>query len=295
VVFVLPPGKDEPAGAPDVQFACSRMVVRQWSPAFEALIRHGNGLANTFPKEIRLGETEAPVFQIVRDFMCSRELSEEVVGQVADATHPVLELADRYDLQALKDEYAALMSKREPFELPNAVHCLKLAIRYNIKDIREQAVLLLAKQVSFSKGRIQFFSLSSDLAGEVIACDELKIYDNHELATLNLVREWVSKEPERTGQVWEVLQNVRFGLLGFKELTELQRGLATDKEFSGASTQVNAAIRAALEDKLDAVSEVPRPLRKRKFTALVEGTAEEDCAKALRMARSLKLFVNDAT
>ena len=62
-------------GSPDVQFACSRMVVRQWSPAFEALIRHGNELSNGFPKEVRLREVEAPSFHIVYDFMCTKELS----------------------------------------------------------------------------------------------------------------------------------------------------------------------------------------------------------------------------
>merc|ERR1712032_1418616 len=101
-------------------------------------------------------------------------------------------------------------------------------------------------------------------------------------------------EPERAGQVWEVLQNVRFGLLGFEELTELQHGLVSDKEFSCVSAQVGAAIRAALEEKLDDVSAVPAPSRKRQYTALVEGAAEKEWTKALRAARTLKLF-NDAT
>jgi len=264
---------------------------------------HGNELSNGFPKEVRLGEVEAPSFQVVYDFMCTRELSVDVVGHVADVSHPVLEMADRYDLQELKDGYLAIMLEREPLTLPTAVRWLEVAIRHNIKGTREQAVVLLAQSIHNVEGKKQFLTLAPELAGEVIALDELSLDrsifsgDRHfrESEAVKLVREWVAKDPERTGQAWQVLQHVRFELLGFKELTELQDGLGSDKEFCAASTLLSVAIRTALEKKPDEVSAVARPLRKRNFTALVDGAAEEDCAKVLRVASSLKLFNKDAT
>merc|ERR1711879_1096890 len=90
------------------------MLMRHWSSAIEALLRHGNKLSSDFPDKIEFKDVDVSTFQGAMDFQCSGKLESAVIDRANTCLHPLLQFADQYDLPDLKKDYVAMASERRP-------------------------------------------------------------------------------------------------------------------------------------------------------------------------------------
>jgi len=272
VVFVFPSDANGEQSASTV--ACSRTLVRQWSAAFDALLRHGNSFASELPNEISICDCSAAIFRAARDCMCSGKLSAESVEEPAFEHHPLLELADRYDMQVVKDAYLVTLQSKYPLTMTNALAYLKCAKRYNLNQVVEEALAIVATGMRTAL----FVEMDLEIAGEVLARDDLSLRGGHEHGALELVRTWIRARPDRAESATELLKSVRLDLMGFEELTSLVDGIDSDTEFKHVQVQFLTSVREAIEKKLAPVPET----RKRKCTTLTGGAEEAKTAKMCR-------------
>lgn len=285
------------------QLVCSRALVRQWSPVFDALVRNGNGLGNDFPKEVRLPDEDPDVFKDIIHFMTHGALSEEHVPQLEVLGHPLLECADRYDLRNLVDEYFAVLLRRQPLDKLTAPRVLELALLAHATVVREKAVAVIAEDGSvfqpFGKDSVpRFCRFTAEVAAAVLAHDELRVSAwvdlhgqrfFHESAVSNIALLWAKQHPSEADRVVQLFDSVRFELFSYVELADL-RATISSSDLLGpqAKAKINAAIAEALQQRLSRPADAAsRVARKRQHSALADANGEENMLKVLRMALEL--------
>jgi len=302
---------------------CSRTFVRHWSPAFAALVRHGNGMDGASPNEVRLVDVDPSIFRIASDFMLSGKLPGDFVRPLDSEHHPLLEFADRFDLRDLVDDYFAVMAERNPLTVNVAKQMLELALRSNANAARDEAAGFLASHWKFLHDSIlnvdadvgeddfldelfgethgdlkynskmtkkEFCTLSSEAAAVVLCQHDLEVRPDsgfEEVEVLCLASCWAQHNPTHPEEVVRLLASVRFELFSFSELADVQGSLSSCKWFgTEAQAYIRAAIAKALRSKLSTGgNEGTRQSLKRKRTAFSSCPSEEDKArKMMRMA-----------
>jgi len=271
------------ADGPDRSRKCSRMLLCQWSSAFEVLMRHGNQLGNDFPEHIELKDVEMSTFQVVFDFQCSGQLKPDMIEGETQCEHPVLQFADRFDLLDLKRDYLALALQKVPLNCETVVWHLNLATAGNDAEMKEKCIRFLAENIGNCSA---FLELSWENAKAVLAQDDLVLgwSTTNESQVLDSVREWIKHKPGRESQAAELLESVRLSLLRVREVLDFQEELETSEIWLHCKERMSVKLREALDDRLSAE---PLKPQKRKFTA--EEDCEEDTSllKVLRVARSV--------
>jgi len=242
--------------------ACARALVRSWSPAFEALLRHGNGLSGDNPAEVDLGDVEPWVLEAVCSFMSSGELphGDLHLPPPGAEVHPLLEFADRYDLAELKDAYTHTLLQHKPLGKTTVAAYLNLAHKYNVPHLRVSSSGAMLALPPYELKDNQFMHLIPEAAKEILSSDDLKLglYGDDrfkESEVLKLIRQWIRAQAAHQQRAWDVVQSLRLDLLGFVELMELESGLDLDRDLRLCAAELRPAIRDALVAKLSAARE----------------------------------------
>jgi len=282
VVLCFPDSNSE-----DQSIKCSRTLARQWSSAFEAMLRHGNQLGNDFPAQIELKDTEMSAFQAALDFHCSGQFNPDAIPGKTQYEHPLLQLADRYDLQELKKDYIAMALQKVPLSTSTASWHLSLWATVNDTEKKAECIHSLASSFRTGGANVmnQFLELNLEDAKSVLGHDELAIPGGHEHEALGWFCKWVQHQPCRAAQASELFQCVRLSLLKVQQLIDFQDEVTTNASWSDSKKQMCVALRAAMEDKLSVECV---GVRKRKASVLTDDDpAEKSLLKTLRITRSM--------
>jgi len=279
----------------------SRALVCQWSQAIQAIVRHGNGLDGSFPKEVLLKDVDLASFEVASDFMISGNLGEQHVRPIHDEVHPVLDFADRFDLRALVDAYFKVLISSEPLTLKRAARILELAVCRNAVAAVDLAAAFLARSRAafferdparadddfdeanlFSDDEYEklpppgqvpgiFFTLSPEAAFAVLKQDDLvKTFSFTEKGIVQLVNLWVEHAPGQSQKADVLLKAVRFELLTLEDLTNLHDELGSLRALGDSCRkQLISTIAQTLKRKIalgEDSAEVDPP-RKRRHTS----------------------------
>lgn len=262
-----------------------RSLVRQWSPVFELLVRHGNKMGGEYPKEVRLSGVDPADFEVAARYMLTGKLEEQQVAPLYSLEHPLLEFADQFDLREMVDDYFEVMVKARPLSMNNAGRILDLALRHNAKAMVDQAASFVAQRLQSET--VSFIEMGAEAAAAVLARDDLHVgFKGAENDVLQLVLRWAKHGEQRQDEVHKLLASVRLELLSIRELTDLQGRLSSKSTFSKAARRLlRGSIREALQQKLSLPEDedaVPQHLRKRNWTVLADKNQEEQARKMLR-------------
>ena len=155
-------------------------------------------------------DTRISVFQAAMDFYCSGRLSPTLIDGREQTDHPLLQFADRYDLQDLIKDYLAMAERKVPLRLDSVAWHLQLAITGNNEERKPTCIALVAEKcILDGKVRKAFLEMTLENATTVLSHDELSLPRGREHDALVLWREWVGHRPERVKQAHELLQGVR--------------------------------------------------------------------------------------
>jgi len=159
--------------------------------------------------------------------MCSGQLTADDILELTVEHHPLLEFADRYDMQQLKELYSTTLQSKSPLGVATAGAYRKLAKRYNLNQLAEDALRLTATNISKSKeSKDAFLELDVEAVVEVLGRDDLALQQGLEQKAVDLARDWVAHRlADRSSNVAELLKSIRFDLMGFKELTAFVDGV----------------------------------------------------------------------
>eukprot|EP00419_Tripos_fusus_P054177 CAMPEP_0172810498 /NCGR_PEP_ID=MMETSP1075-20121228/8839_1 /TAXON_ID=2916 /ORGANISM="Ceratium fusus, Strain PA161109" /LENGTH=370 /DNA_ID=CAMNT_0013649817 /DNA_START=41 /DNA_END=1153 /DNA_ORIENTATION=+ len=279
VVFTFATEGDESV---QTTVTCSRQAMRHWSPPFDALIRHGNSMAGDFPSQVQVEDVKPIVFKQALHFQCSGCFQSEWIAGAEQHGHALLQFADRYDLQDLKDQYIANAWEKVPLCLQAVSWHLNLAFAANHIAHKERCVLMLAKAMDTPSGKDQFVKLGVEAAAAVLSHDQLMLAGGREKEVMASCRLWAFHHEDRLSQGKRLLDSVRFCLFGAQELLDLQEEVETSDSWNTLRPALTAAIRLGLSEKLR--SDSPARARKRSSTVLPN---EGPLLKALRKTVSI--------
>jgi len=248
-------------------------------------------------KVIELKEIDTSVFQAALDFQCCGQLSPAVIEGDTQQEHPLLQLADLFDLQDLKKDYLDLASQKVPLTASTAAWHLTLAGMVNDEEMKAQCIRLLANNFGHRdlEGFLwrdktnqdvlkQFLNLSPEDARAVLGHDELRVPDGREREALAWFRQWVEHQPKRALQATELLHGVRLDLLSVQDIVDFHEHVRTNSLWMGVKDQMCNALCTAMNKKLSLVS---FNMRKRTATVLGDGEDEKNLIKVLRITKSM--------
>lgn len=264
---------------------CSRALVCQWSPAFAALVRHGNAMDGAFPREVTLGDVDDATFRAALTYMSSGRLPKECVRSLRADVHPLLIFADQYGLQDIVDDYFDVFLKaRTLLTAEEAQRILALALRFRATAARDCAAVALARNLVRDAWRVvpgaeeedlfghevtfeeAFVSLDAEAAAVVLAQDELDLKSQHsEAYVVGLIWKWLRGPSGQADRVVELFRTVRFECLSFDEIAALQNVLASEAVLDGGvRSQIKALFSTALRRKIYVPAGDGSPIRLRK-------------------------------
>ncbi|CAE8640913.1 unnamed protein product [Polarella glacialis] len=245
-----------------------------------------------------IDDVDPDAFRAASDFMTSGQLAEDLVRPIDEGSHPLPELADRYDLRDLVDQYFDKMIKREALTEKSAARVLELALHSNANSSRDLAAAFLASHPTSTLHSGAFFTLSPEAAFVVLSRDDLRLSPPrfgarhyHEREVLRLVDLWVEKNAAQVEKAGLLVKAVRLELFSFADLTSFQYELGSLQALGPVRAQLTSATASTLKRRLalplPADDGLAEPLRKRKRTLLADPVTEEIQRKILRATLDL--------
>ncbi|CAE8625911.1 unnamed protein product [Polarella glacialis] len=165
--------------------------------------------------------------------MISGQLAEDLVRPVNEGSHPLPELADRYDLRDLVDQYFDKLIQRETLTAKISARVLELALLCNANSSRDLAAAFLATHPTPTLQKDPpgaFFTLTPEAASVVLSRDDLRVSPVarfHEREVLRLVDLWVEKNASQVEKAGLLVKAVRLELFSLSDLTSFQHELGS--------------------------------------------------------------------
>eukprot|EP00746_Dinoflagellata_sp_MGD_P166274 gnl/MRDRNA2_/MRDRNA2_96047_c0_seq1.p1 gnl/MRDRNA2_/MRDRNA2_96047_c0~~gnl/MRDRNA2_/MRDRNA2_96047_c0_seq1.p1 ORF type:complete len:365 (-),score=75.23 gnl/MRDRNA2_/MRDRNA2_96047_c0_seq1:41-1135(-) len=277
----------------DKKFKCSRTLARMWSEPFAALLQHGNSFKGDSPCEIEM-QMSPRVFEDVFGFLCHAVQPQDVPSHHAQS-HELLEFADCYCLQELKDVISNTMVFKNSISLSNAAQYLKLGVKYSVPTFKTSSADILAAEINNQSHENQIMSLDVHAMHELLGSNELNIKQESDI--LVKIEKWISqtssKDGPDTSHVDQLLKSVRLPLFSYEELTDLSRQCTDGYNYHKWSKisqfadkqQLQLRIRDAIDEKLKGIYKTA--LHKRKHTEMANREEENRAAKMFKVSKCL--------